>query len=256
MPQHGPRKGKRSPGAAPKRKTEPRCGPEKEKVAFARERGCGTGLVGPAQKRAPSTRPPARRTAATGPKTNGEQKMSCGAGNISVRTKCKALFERFRNAANTEKAAPPEGPDRPAAFGPLRQAGPGCALPPKACGAKGPFLIPGCKQQKRKRFGGAPGSLRDALGLVVVAFCWARARAGWERAHEGPPTRNPVSFAFFSLLQKFCPFFFENTVSQVLIGFTIDFPEKTAGNVPEPFVLLKINRVWLKSVVPRSRNPV
>ena len=167
-------------------------------MAFARERGCGPGLVGPAQKRAPSTRPPARRTAATGPKTNGEQKMSCGAGNISVRAKCKALFERFRNAANTEKAAPPEGPDRPAAFGPLRQAGPGCALPPKACGAKGPFLIPGCKQQKRKRFGGAPGSLRDALGLVVVAFCWARARAGWERAHEGPPTRNPVSFAFFS----------------------------------------------------------
>ena len=131
-----------------------------------------TGAFGRALKRAPCRAENRFRR-----KTNGEQKMLCGAGNISVRTKCKALFERFRNAANTEKVAPPEDPDRPAAFGPLRQAGPGCALPPKACGAKGPFLIPGCKQQKRKRFGGAPGSLRDALGLVVVAFCWARADA-------------------------------------------------------------------------------
>ena len=54
---------------------------------------------------------------------------------------------------------------------------------------------------------------------------------------------NEMELCVFSLLQKIWPFFFENTVSQVLIGFTIDFPEKTGGNVPEPFVLLKIDRV-------------
>ena len=65
---------------------------------------------------------------------------------------------------------------------------------------------------------------------------------------------NPTSVAFFPFLQKICLFFFENTVSQVSIGYTIDFPEKTAENDPEPFGLLKTNRVWLNSIVLRSRN--